>query len=79
MDEKATAIFNELVQICEQYMYEVPGKGKPWPKTVRGRVFALQRLGVSAHFIAQRTRIPYMTMVCWNSKKNRESFTPLLS
>lgn len=78
MDDKVTALFSELSQICEQYKREVPGGRRAWPKSIKDRVFALQRLGISAHQVAKQVPIPYMTIVSWNAAERKKGkFLPV--
>lgn len=78
MDDQVSEIFQQLNQICDQYKREIPGRRRAWPKSIKDRIFALQRAGVNAHQIAKQVPVPYMTIVSWNtSEKRRGSFLPV--
>lgn len=68
MDDQTNEIFQQLIQICDQYKNEVPGGRRAWPKSGKERVFALQRAGVNAKQIAERIPVPYMTIASFNSQ-----------
>lgn len=75
MEEKATELLRELVEICAQYKQEVPGRRRAWPESVKKRVLALRGLGVNSHQIAKSLPIPYMTLVSWH--RERSGFLPV--
>lgn len=78
MGAQAAEIFEELRQICEQYKNEVPGRRRAWPKSIKDRVFALQRQGIRSNQIAKRVPIPYATIMSWNvSDKRKGAFLPV--
>lgn len=43
--EAAEKLIVEIKQLQQQYNYEVGSKGKPWPKSIRDRVFELIDMG----------------------------------
>jgi hypothetical protein len=55
----------EIRQISEQYEQEVPGGRRRWPESIRSRVLALGRLGVSPSKIAGLTGISRATVFLW--------------
>ena len=58
----------EIRQISVQYEQEVPGRRRRWPESVRCRVLALGRLGVSPTKISELTAISRATIFLWCSK-----------
>jgi transposase-like protein len=73
MKSEISQLFDELRQICAQYAAEVPGKRRPWPESVRTRIFRLRFLGVSNARIAQEVGIPAMTLYCWKVPSQKEA------
>lgn len=74
----AQQLLDELRQICSQYSREVPGKRRPWPKSIRDRVIVLRRIGVSFERIAKATGIPLHTMYSWRiGKQTISAFLPI--
>jgi hypothetical protein len=65
MTTEQRQILDELQQICEQYRREMPSKRKPWPESIRERIFQLRDLGLSFHTISVETGIPAMTLYSW--------------
>lgn len=58
-------LFDEISQIRDQYVQEVPGKRRSWPASLRSRVEALARLGVPFSKIAAATGISRATIFLW--------------
>lgn len=72
MVERASALIEEINQIKAQYVAEV-GKGRRvWPKSIKSRIAELDGLGVPAKHVAERTDIPYETIILWRYKRRRE-------
>lgn len=66
---ETSQIFSEIKQIKEQYAREVSGRRRPWPKSIKDRVWKLNELGHSLHSIAREIAIPYMTLKSWERKR----------
>lgn len=75
MVKEAERLIGEIKQIKEQYQVEVGSKRRPWPKSVRERIDALERLGVKAKTIAGDTGVPYHTILQWQFLKRKKSKT----
>lgn len=73
MSPEISQLLDELRQICAQYTQEVPKKRRPWPESVRTRIFRLRFLGVSNHRIAQESGIPVMTLYTWKMPKQEDA------
>lgn len=61
-------LLDEITQIREQYVREVPGQRRSWPESLRARVLALARLGVQPSKIAKMTGISRASVFLWCSK-----------
>ena len=55
----------EIKQIAEQYNFEVTAARRTWPKSIRERVLALERLGIARQKIARLCGIPAATVFLW--------------
>ncbi len=77
--DRAQELYAEIRQIYQQYLKEVPKKRRPWPESIKARIFELWKLGVSSHQIAQETGLPTQTMYSWRQKikKNDSGFLPV--
>ncbi len=79
--QAAESLINEIKQIIQQYQIEVGSKGKPWPKSVKTRVFQLIDLGFSLQSISDGTGIPYYSILNWRhrgkEKEKSERFQEL--
>jgi len=58
-------IFHEIRQLIEQYRAEVPGGRRAWPEAIKSRVRAISAAGASLRDIAERTGLPYYTIIAW--------------
>jgi len=58
-------LVQEILQIIEQFSVEVPGRRRSWPQSVRGRVAALDRLGVLRSKISDLTGLSRATVFFW--------------
>lgn len=67
--QEAERLIDEIKQIKEQYEHEVGSKGKPWPKSIRGRVLQLIELGFTMKSISDDTGIPYYSVLNWRHRK----------
>lgn len=63
----------EIQQIAAQYEQEVPGRRRRWPESIRSRVLALGRLGVTPTKIAGLTDISRATVFLWCRKLPRRT------
>lgn len=71
-------LIDELRQICAQYSKEVPGKRRPWPKSIRDRVIALRRARISFGKISEATGISLQTMYSWKlGAETKNAFLPV--
>lgn len=72
MVERASTLIEEIRQIKRQYVAEV-GKGRRvWPKSIKARIAELDELGVPAKHVAEKTGVPYETVILWRYKRRRE-------
>ena len=55
----------EIHQIVGQYTTEVPGTRRNWPKSLRARILALEKLGIPKKRIADLSGIPAATVFLW--------------
>lgn len=58
-------LIDEIKQISEQFSTEVPGTRRNWPKSIRARILALDRLGIPRKRISELTAIPAATVFLW--------------
>jgi hypothetical protein len=70
--ESAEKLIAEIKQIQTQYNFEVGSKGKPWPKSIRDRVFSLVDLGFSLKSISNDTGIPYYSILNWRYREREK-------
>ena len=63
----------EIRQVALQYEQEVPGKRRRWPESIRSRVLALGRMGVTPTKIAGLTNISRATVFLWCRKLPRRT------
>jgi len=73
MVKEAERLIHEIQQIKIQYQMEVGSKRRPWPKSIRERIEALENLGVRAKVIAADTGVPYPTILQWQFLKRKKS------
>jgi hypothetical protein len=66
--QTAENLIQEIKQIIQQYQIEVGSKGKPWPKSVKTRVFQLIDLGFTLQSISDDTGIPYYSILNWRHR-----------
>lgn len=64
-------IIDEIIQLSAQYVQEVPGKRRSWPESIRVRVLALHRLGVTPSKIADASGISRATIYLWLGKPGK--------
>jgi hypothetical protein len=71
-------LLDELRQICSQYSKEVPGRRRPWPRSIRERVIALRRARISFGKISEASGISLQTMYSWKlGRETRGAFLPV--
>lgn len=75
MVDRASALIEEISQIKTQYVAEVDKGRRAWPKSIKSRIAELDELGVPAKHIAERTGIPYETVILWRYKRRQERAT----
>lgn len=74
----AQEILDELRQICSQYSKEVPGRRRPWPKSIKDRVIALRRARISFIKISEISGISLQTMYSWKlGRETKSAFLPV--
>jgi hypothetical protein len=66
--EVAEKLIVEIKQIRQQYNHEVGSKGKPWPKSIKDRVFQLIEMGFTLQSISDDTEIPYYSILNWRHR-----------
>lgn len=71
--EAAEKLIVEIKQLRQQYNYEVGSKGKPWPKSIRDRVFELIEMGFSMKSVSDDTGIPYYSILNWRHRGREKS------
>ena len=71
--EAAEKLISEIKQLQQQYNYEVGSKGKPWPKSIRDRVFELIEMGFSMESVSDDTGIPYYSILNWRHRGREKS------
>ena len=67
---ESDALISEIIQIREQYVAEV-GKRRAWPRAIKERIAQLQALGLRPGAIAERTGVPYQTIILWKYKERK--------
>jgi len=65
MDTTTDEIYKELLQLIDQYRAEVPSRRGQWPESIKTRVVVLRGRRQGLKEIAQRTRLPYYTILNW--------------
>lgn len=71
--QAAENLVQEIKQIIQQYQIEVGSKGKPWPKSVKTRVFQLIDLGFTLQSISDDTGIPYYSILNWRHRRKEKA------
>lgn len=61
-------LVSEILEISAQYEKEVPGGRRRWPESIRSRVLALGRLGVTPSQTSELTKISRATVYLWCRK-----------
>ena len=70
--QAAEKLIEEIRYIRQQYNVEVGSKGKPWPKSIRDRVFQLIELGFTLKSISDDTGIPYYSILNWRHRGRKK-------
>lgn len=66
--QAAKNLISEIKYIQQQYHHEVGSKGKPWPKSIKDRVFQLIEMGFTLQSISDDTGIPYYSILNWRHR-----------
>lgn len=70
--EQAKKLIFEIKQIKNQYNIEVGSNGKPWPKSIKDRVFQLIDMGFTLQSVSDDTEIPYYSILNWRYRKKEK-------
>jgi hypothetical protein len=73
MLEEASRLIDEVRQIKAQYMDEVGAGRRVWPRSIKERMFKLDKLGLPAKAVSDRTGIPYCTILLWRHRGKKQS------
>jgi hypothetical protein len=65
IQEEKTRLLEEIQQIKAQYEAEVKRSRSPWPEALKKRAARLHGLGLRGKEIAERTGLPYYTLLTW--------------
>lgn len=71
METTEAVLIDEISQMTTQYRAEVTGHRKEWPRSIRERVEKLGELGLKPKQIAEKTPIPYETVLQWRYERNK--------
>jgi hypothetical protein len=76
-------LVSEIQEILVQYRVEVSTKRRTWPASIRDRIVALRKQGVSPYRISELSGVPYTTVVSWFGRpkpksKERGRFLPVV-
>lgn len=77
MGNRKAEILDEISHLLEQYRQEVPSRRRPWPESIKRRALELSELGLNYTQIAERTGLPYYTLLKWKGEKKTPSFTTM--
>lgn len=72
MLEEASRLIDEVCQIKAQYMDEVGTGRRVWPRSIKERMFKLDKLGLPAKAVSDRTGIPYCTILLWRHRGKKQ-------
>jgi hypothetical protein len=82
MSSESDRLLAEIKQIKQQYQHEVGSKRRPWPRSIRDRISALEKMGVSPREISDGSGVPYHTILQWKFLKRKldknKSFHPMV-
>lgn len=62
-------LIQEIRQITVQYKAEVGSRRRPWPASIRSRVDQLKAAGLTWKEAAEKTSIPYYTIMQWRQSE----------
>lgn len=74
MGNRKSEILDEISRLLEQYRQEVPSRRRPWPESIRRRALELNGLGLNYTQIAERTGLPYYTLLKWKAEGKKPAF-----
>ena len=78
MEERLPALFDEIHQLVNQYKQEVPGRRRAWPVSIKDRILEICTNGeMSLYEVANRSGIPYHTLLTWRFKDKKKAFKEL--
>lgn len=69
MLDEASQLIDEISQIRKQYVDEVGSGRRVWPRSIKERMTKLDKLGLPSKAIAERTGIPYATILLWRHRR----------
>ena len=72
MVDEAARLIGEVRQIKTQYVAEVGRGRRVWPRSIKERIAQLDDLGIPAKVIAEKTEVPYETIILWRYKRRNE-------
>ena len=76
--ETKEQLIDDVRQLCEQYLKEVPSRRRVWPRSIKGRVVALVNQGLACHELSQTTGVPAATIYSWKAAAPpRDQFLPV--
>jgi hypothetical protein len=71
--EEIELLISEVVQMREQYVDEVGGGRRKWPRSIKERVLKLVDLGLRLRQISEQTGVPYETVCQWKYQRGQKS------
>ncbi len=74
MGNRKAELLDEISHLLEHYRQEIPSRRRPWPESIRQRAMELNRLGLNYTQIAERTGLPYYTLLKWKAEKKKPAF-----
>ena len=69
MVDEVARLFSEIQQIKAQYVAEVGRGRRVWPRSIKERIAKLDELGLPPKAIAEKTEVPYDTIILWRYKR----------
>ncbi len=73
MLDEAARLIDEICQIKTQYVNEVGSGRRAWPRSIKERMVKLDKLGLPTKSVADRTGIPYCTLLLWRHRGQKAS------
>jgi len=71
MLDEASRLIDEICQIRKQYVDEVGSGRRVWPRSIKDRMTKLDKLGLPSKAVAERTGVPYGTILLWRHRHRR--------